>query len=128
MRRARRPARRARASLDGLGDLRARRQLRVAPVGALRQYGLGGGEIGVRGLHTTRNAAIGYRLHRVQQQAAGLDDGAVGRAQVLAAAIDDGAHALLDGAVLRVDAVDAGETLGLLDVAVEQVVVLAVAD
>jgi hypothetical protein len=66
-------------------------------------------------------------LHGLQQQPACLDDRAVGGTEVLAAAVDDGPHTLLDGAVLGVDAVDAGEALRLLDLAVEQVVVLPVA-
>src|SRR5713226_1003062 len=46
---------------------------------------------------------------------------------MLACAVDGGAHALLDRAVLDVDAVDAGEGLGLLYAAIQQVVVLPVA-
>src|SRR5215467_10443336 len=51
----------------------------------------------------------------------------VRRAEVLAAPIHDGAHALLHRAVLHVDAVDAREGLGALDATIEEVVVLAVA-
>src|SRR5205814_199001 len=62
-------------------------------------------------------------LHRFAQQLARLDDRLVGRAEMLAAAIDDRAHAFLQGTVLLVDAVDAGVALGLLHLAVETVIV-----
>src|ERR1700682_5578043 len=47
---------------------------------------------------------------------------------MLLRAVDDRPHALLHRAVLRVDAVDAGESLGLLDLAVDHPVVALVAE
>src|SRR5262249_41042920 len=56
------------------------------------------------------------------------DDRLVGRAQVLARAVDDGPHALLDRVVLSVHAVDAAEGLALLDIAIDAPVIGSVAD
>src|SRR5262249_48664283 len=49
--------------------------------------------------------------NRLEEEPSRLDDGAVCGTEVLAASIDDGAHAFLHRAVLHVDAVDAGEGL-----------------
>src|SRR5688572_30674668 len=113
-------------TLHGLLDLRARRQRGRPPVGVARQHGLGGRQPAVRRLDAARGAALLHRAYGLQQELARLDHRAVGRPQVLAAAVHDRAHALLDSAVLDVDAVDAGEGLGLLYLAVDQVVVRAV--
>src|SRR5262245_8891741 len=101
------------APLHRVHDGRAGGELRVAPVGALREDRFGGGEAAVRGLDALWRAALGRDLRGVQEQTPRLDDRAVGGAEVLAAPIDDGAHGLLYRAVLDVDAVDAGEALGL---------------
>jgi hypothetical protein len=63
----------------------------------------------------------------LQEQATGLDHGLISGAEVFAAAIDHASHALLNGPVLGIDPIDAGERLGLLNVPIEQVVVQTIA-
>jgi hypothetical protein len=67
-----------------------------------------------------------HRTDRVAQQPPHLDDALVGGAQMLMTAIADRPHALLDRAVLHVDAVDASEGLGLLRRAVDEIGIVAV--
>src|SRR5207253_650425 len=57
---------------------------------------------------------------------AGDDHRAVGRDEVLPRAVDDAPHALLNGVVLRVHAVDPGVGLRLLQIAVDEPVVVPV--
>src|SRR5262249_55047480 len=81
----------------------------------------------VGGLDTSGRSIRLHRGDRLEEEPSCLDDGAVGRAEVLTASIDDGAHAFLNGTVLHVDAVDTGEGLRPLHATRQQVVVLAVA-
>src|SRR5262245_43416612 len=115
--------------LHRLEDLRGGHLRRedLAPVGIARHHALGRAQPVVRRLDAPRRPALGDHLDRLEQEPARLDDGLVGGAEVLAAPIDDAPHALLDGAVLRVDPLDAREALGLLHLAIEQVIVPAVA-
>src|SRR6266851_4896389 len=112
--------------LQGLRPRRVGREQRT-PVGVARDHRLRRLQDVVRRLDARWDAAGLDRPRRLQEQPARLDHGPVGGAQVLARAVDDGPHALLDRAVLGIDAVDAGEGLGLLHAAIQQVVVLAVA-
>ena len=64
---------------------------------------------------------------QIQQPAARRDDREVAGAEVLLAAVVDGAHAFLYRTVLVVDAPDSGVAHSALDLAVEQIVVLHVA-
>src|SRR5262249_25934469 len=91
-----------------------------------RDHAFAGAQRVVRRPDAGRSSAGLDGLDRAHQQAAGLDDGLVGGAEVLLRAVDDAAHALLGGAVLDVAAVDAAERFGLLGLPVEQVVVRAV--
>src|SRR5262245_49313030 len=76
----------------GRGHLRGEQ---LAPVGVARQNALGGLQRVVARTGAPRRPACLHGLDRTQEQAPGLDDGLVRRAEVLLAAIDDGAHALL---------------------------------
>src|SRR5882757_3584600 len=96
---------------------------RPVPVGIAREDVFTGLDRIIAGASAGRLLARFDCLHRFAQQLASLDDRLVGRAEMLAAAIDDPAHAFLQGTVLLVDAVDAGVALGLLHLAVETVVV-----
>src|SRR5262245_21425925 len=78
----------------------------LAPVGLTRDHALGGAQRGVGRPGAARHLPGGHRLDRLQEEPARLDDRLVGRPQVLPAAVDDGPHAFLDGAVLGVDPVD----------------------
>src|SRR6516162_8443849 len=86
----------------------------LAPVGVARQYLQCAIEVVVARLDTGWGATRAHRVDRLSQQSPHLDDALVGRAQMLPTAIADQPHALLDRTVLRIDAVDAGEGLGLL--------------
>src|SRR5216683_2883763 len=112
--------------LQGLRPRRVGREQR-APVGVARDHRLRRLQDVVRRLDARGDAAGLDGPRRLQEQPARLDHGPVGGAQVLARAVDDGPHALLDRAVLGIDAVDTGEGLGLLHAAIQQVVVLPVA-
>src|SRR5262245_6505436 len=98
----------------------------LAPVGIARQYLQCAIEIIVARRDTGWGAARAHRGDRFLQQPPHLDDSFVGRAQMLLTAVADGPHALLNRAVLHVDAVDAGERLGLLHRAVDQIGIVAV--
>src|SRR5262245_64679936 len=113
--------------LDGLNDGFARHLGRYlgAPIGIAAQHRLAGPQLLVAA-GAAWNAAGLHRLDSLSQQLARLDDGHVRRSEVLLAAIDDATHSLLYGAVLHVDAVDAGEAFGALDLAIDQIVVRAV--
>src|SRR5207245_5493792 len=123
-------ARGTRRQLDRLLEARRRHlgRQRLAPVSVLRQHALGGAQRVVRAVDAARRAAVAHGLHGLEQEPARLDHRLVGRPQMLARAIDDRPHALLDRAVLHVDALDPREALGLLHLAVEHVVVALVAN
>src|SRR6185312_13503724 len=114
---------------SGLAD-RARihlRQQRAAPIIGFRQDELGGARFVIAGADTGRVAATLHRLHRFEQQPARRHNRFVGGAEILAAAIDDQPHALLHGAILLIDAGDAGEGLCLLHRAIDAPIIAAVA-
>src|SRR5436190_2639931 len=62
----------------------------------------------------------------LEQRLADANDSEVRRAQVLLRSIHDRAHPLRHGQVLDTDALNTGERPGSLDLAVDQVVVLAI--
>src|SRR5690349_20097363 len=96
------------------------------PVGVARQNLFASADVIVAGAGAGRVAAILYSHNGRAQHAPRLADRLVGRPQMLLRAIDDRAHGFLQGAVLLVDAVDAGIALGALHLAVEAVIVGAV--
>src|SRR5438309_7416243 len=107
--RRRRPT--LRSGLHGLEDL-GRRQLRherLAPVGVARQHAFGRAQRVVARLDPAGRTALLDGLDGAEEQAAGLDDRLVGRPEMLLAAVDHEAHALLDYAVRGVDSVYPGE-------------------
>ena len=114
------------ASLLGRRAVEQRPQF-PAPVGVAGDDALGGEDVVVAGVGARRVAPLGHRRHRVEQDVAQDHDGAVGGAEMLARAVDDRAHALLHRMILGGDAVDPGEGLGLLLVAVDHPVDVAVA-
>ena len=63
----------------------------------------------------------------LEQQTAHGDDGGIARAKPLARAIHNGSHALLNGLILRGEAVDAGHGRGPLLAAIDQVIVVMIA-
>src|SRR3954453_14908952 len=97
----------------------------LAPVGVARQYLQCAIEIVVARRDTGWGAARADRVDSLAQNAPHLDNALVGRVQMLPA-IADRPHALLDRTVLHVDTVDAGESLGLLHRAVNQIGIVAV--
>src|SRR5262249_16386261 len=101
---------------------------RLDPVGAERQHHAArahGVDAGL--VHAGRRLApIAQRLGRVDQALAPPNDHRVARAEMLARAVVDRAHALGDGLVLEVNAPDAGVADGLLRLAVDQIVVAVV--
>src|SRR5438045_3796310 len=70
-----------------------------SPVGVARQYGVDGAQTVIGAGDAARRAALADRLHRLQQQTPSLDHRLVGGTEMLASAIDDAAHALLDRAI-----------------------------
>src|SRR6266850_6072586 len=117
------------ASLCLLQDLGARRVGRDEgpPVDLARQHGFRRVQRVVRRLEAGRYPTVLHRPGRLQEQTSRLDDGLVGGPEMLAGAIDDAAHALLDGPVLGIDTVDPREGLRLLHAAILEIVVLAIA-
>src|SRR5690606_29155995 len=112
---------------QGLRLLEQPRPHRLPPVLALADHLLHGAQALVA-REARRVAASLDLLHRLQQHAPRRDDRAVRGAKALVRPVDDRAHALLHGAVLRVRALDAGVGPGLLHLAVDHVAVPAVAD
>src|SRR5262249_50212804 len=98
-----------------------------SPVRAVRNHRLRGMQPVVGRLDAGGCSSGLHHGDRLEEEPSRLDDGAVCGTEVLAASIDDGAHAFLHRAVLHVDAVDTGEGLRPLHATIQQVVVLAVA-
>src|SRR5258708_34734784 len=94
-----------------LGDVGRQRQV---PVGIAREDVFAGLDRVIAGAGAGRLPTRFDCLHRLAQQLARLDDRLVGRAEMLAAAIDDRAPAFLQGTALLADAVAAAVPLGLL--------------
>src|SRR6185503_16334359 len=82
-----------------------------------------GADVIVAGTGAGRVAAGLDGPDRLAQHAPRLADRLVAGAEMLLRAVDDPAHAFLQGPVLLVDAVDAGVALGALHLAVEPVIV-----
>ena len=55
-----------------------------------------------------------------------MDNGSIGRSQMLFAAIDDTPHCLLQGSILGVDAIDAGEGFVFLHLTIDEIIVVPV--
>ena len=88
---------------------------------------MGSSNVVVSGRHSQGLAIILDGLDGLFQELARRNDGNVGRAQEFLRPVNDRPHALLDGAILRVDPTDTGERLVLLDVPVQHVIVVPVA-
>src|SRR2546428_1703137 len=109
----------------GRSELRDKRvfELSLAPAGIVGQIHLGRANVAALAARSDRVAALGHVADGFEQQSPHLDDGRVGAAEVLLSAIVDRAHALLNGEVLRVGALDAGVVDRSLALATQAVVV-----
>src|SRR5262245_17175697 len=93
------------------------------PIGLAWDHAFSGPQCIVRGLDTTQGTICLDSLDGLDEQAARLNDGLVGRPEVLFGAIHNVPHAFLHGAVLRVDALDTRKIDRFLHLPIDEVVV-----
>ena len=98
----------------------------ILPADIFWDYDISGAHIavGFRISTSGRNAALKI-AQDIKENAPASYDGFVRGTQVLTASIDNRSHAFLDRQILSVDSLDAGISLGPLNFAVDQPVVLS---
>src|SRR4029453_3613632 len=95
----------------------------LMPIGLAWDHAFSGPLCIVRGLDTTRCTTCLDGLDRLDEQAARLNDGLVGRPEVLFGAVYNAPHAFLPGPVLRIDALDTRKIDRFLHLPIDEVVV-----
>jgi len=98
----------------------------ILPSFILGQHDIGGADVAVgAGIGARRVDPILEIPNDIKEDAAERYDRLVGRAEMFARAVYDGAHALLGRQILRVDALNAREGFGFLDLTVDQPIVFS---
>src|SRR5215813_15537053 len=93
------------------------------PIGLARDHAFSGPQCIVRGLGATRGTTCLDGLDGLEEQAARLNDGLVGRPKVLFGAVHNAPHAFLHGTVLRVYARDTRKICRSLHLPIDKIVV-----
>src|SRR2546430_7253369 len=93
------------------------------PIGLAWDHAFSGAQCIVRGIDATRGTTRLDGLDGLDEQAARLNDGLVGRPEVLFGAVHNAPHAFLHGPVLRVDALNTCKIYGSLRLPIDEVVV-----